>query len=69
MKKYYLNLIPQSNGDYEVHSEDCNYRPKLNYDELGYHSSCSLAVTTAKRRHPLKKINGCYYCSKVCHTS
>lgn len=69
MKKYYLNLVPQSNGDYEVHTEDCSFRPQRNYDDLGYFFSCNSAVNTAKDRHPYKKINGCYYCSKPCHTT
>lgn len=69
MKQYYLNLNRQSNGDYEVHQSGCTYLPLTNYEVLGYFSSCQAAVLEAKRRHPLKKINGCFYCSRACHTS
>lgn len=66
--RYVLNLNQQSNGDYEVHKAGCSYFPTFNYDELGTHYGCSSAVTEAKRKHPLKKINGCYYCANSCHT-
>jgi len=66
---YRLNLNIQSNGDYEVHRDDCRYYPNLNYDTLGRYNSCKPAVSEAKRKHPFKKINGCVHCAKDCHTS
>jgi len=69
MASYRLNLNQQSNGDYEVHKDDCNYYPKQNYDDLGTFSSCTPAVDEAKRKHLYKKINGCKYCSEPCHTT
>lgn len=66
---YVLNLNQQSNGDHEVHKEGCTYFPKLNYDELGRYYGCGSAVAEAKRKHLYKRINGCYYCSRECHTS
>lgn len=69
MARYVLNLNQQSNGDYEVHKEGCPYFPKSNFEELGNYVYCSSAVAEAKRKHPSKKINGCYYCAKDCHTS
>ncbi len=67
--RYVLNLNEQSNGDYEVHKNGCSFFPKTNYDELGEFYLCSSAVNEAKRKYPYKKINGCYYCAKDCHTS
>ena len=69
MKKYYLNLVEQSNGDYEVHAEACYFQPKKEFEYLGWFFSCEAAVITAKARHPRKKINGCKTCSNDCHTS
>lgn len=68
-KNYYLNNKPQANGDHEVHSEDCIYLP---YPEnrilLGLFYTCEAAVLEAKMRYPRIKVNGCYYCSRNCHT-
>ncbi|TFD96437.1 hypothetical protein E2605_09735 [Dysgonomonas capnocytophagoides] len=70
MKKYYLNNNQQSNGDYEVHSEDCKYLPyEHNRTSLGMFYNCKDAVTEAKRLYPYRRINGCYYCCNPCHTS
>lgn len=69
MRKYYLNLIQQRNGDYEVHAEGCRFQPTRDFEFLGSFFSCSSAVAEAKKRYPWKKINGCYYCSNECHTS
>jgi hypothetical protein len=67
--RYVLNLNQQSSGDYEVHKNGCTFFPITNYDELGQFSSCGSAVSAAKAKHPIKKINGCYYCANACHTS
>lgn len=68
MKKYYVNKNAQSNGDHEVHDQYCDYLPHLdNRNYLGEFSSCSGAVVEAKKSY--SKVNGCYYCSKNCHTS
>jgi hypothetical protein len=69
MASYRLNLNRQANGDHEVHKDDCRYYPSQNYDYLGTFSSCAPAVIEAKRKHAYKRINGCKYCSKPCHTS
>jgi hypothetical protein len=66
-KKYYVSTIAQSNGDHEVHAENCTYFPKLEHRlYLGEHDTCATAVTEAKRHY--SQTNGCYYCSNVCHT-
>lgn len=68
MKKYYVNKNAQDNGDNEVHTEDCGYIPAPeNRIFLGTFETCCEAVIEAKKYY--KKVNGCYYCSRPCHTS
>jgi len=68
MKKYYVNTQAQSNGDYQVHSEDCRHLPKLiNRIHLGIHSNCEDALTEAKKT--FSHSNGCKKCSPECDTS
>lgn len=67
MKKYYVNDNTQSNGDHEVHDEDCSFLPLVqNRTYLGIFSGCRDAVKEAKKKH--SQVNGCFYCSKECHT-
>jgi len=67
MEKYYVNNTAQSNGDHEVHTENC-YWLSLVYSkkDLGFHPNCESAVREAKKSY--SKSNGCKYCSKECHT-
>ncbi|MHB1106667.1 MAG: hypothetical protein ACYCZ2_09925 [Lutibacter sp.] len=68
MPFYYVNNNAQSNGDHEVHQEGCAWFPQQeNRTSLGYHSTCKSAVQKAKEYH--SQVNGCYHCSKECHTS
>lgn len=68
MPSYYVNKNAQSNGDHEVHTDDCSYLPNSqNRLYLGYFSNCHDAVKEAKKTYP--QSNGCYYCSYACHTS
>jgi hypothetical protein len=70
MANYYLNTQAQSNGDHEVHKEDCDYMPLAsNRILVGSFNSCEAAVSTAKQKYSLTRINGCYYCAEPCHTS
>lgn len=65
---YYVNKKAQSNGDHEVHTKDCSFLPKSeNRIYLGDFSNCHDAVTAAKKHY--SQVNGCYYCSRNCHTS
>ena len=67
LKYYYLNKNAQANGDHEVHAEGCVFLPhKENRIDLGLHSNCRSAVTEAKKYR--SQVNGCYYCSRECHT-
>jgi len=66
--KYYVNQNSQSNGDHEVHTENCQYLPILaNRKYLGDYSSCKPAVDKAKKSY--SKSNGCKTCCPSCHTS
>ena len=68
MARYYVNKNQQANGDHEVHQEGCSFLPDVsNRESLGEHSSCDTAVAQAKRTYPTA--NGCFYCSRECHTS
>lgn len=71
MPIYCVNKNKQSNGDHEVHDvaspHGCLPAATNRYD-LGYHSSCSGAVSAAKQAGYTQS-NGCYYCSNSCHTS
>jgi hypothetical protein len=68
MTQYYVNKNSQPNGDHEVHTESCPYLPSLsNRLYLGTFSNCADAVREAKRHYT--KANGCYTCSRPCHTS
>lgn len=70
MANYYINTNAQANGDHEVHSDPCSYMPNTsNRVDLGFHANCQSAVIDAKSRWPNARINGCYYCSKACHTT
>lgn len=66
MSNYYVNNVAQSNGDHEVHKDGCSYMP-TNKKSLGWFSNCHDAVREAKKTYP--KSNGCYYCSRECHTT
>ena len=68
MAKYYVNKNAQNNGDHEVHQEGCSYLPDPeNRIYLGVFSSCYGAVRKAKEHY--RQVDGCYYCSRECHTS
>jgi hypothetical protein len=65
--KYYVNKHAQSNGDHEVHTENCRYLPGIaDRMYLGDYSSCKPAVDEAKKTYPAA--DGCKTCSPSCHT-
>ena len=67
MASYYVNQNAQNNGDHEVHTSGCSWLPSVeNRIYLGEHSSCHSAVLEAKKYY--SQVNGCYYCSRDCHT-
>ena len=65
MDKYYVNDFPQTTGEHEVHREDCAFLPG-NRTYLGEFSECSEAVAEAGKY--FKKVDGCYFCCRDCHT-
>jgi hypothetical protein len=68
MSSYYVNKNPQANGDHEVHTTGCSFMPNPeNRIYLGDFSTCSPAVIEAKKHYA--KADGCYHCSRACHTS
>jgi hypothetical protein len=68
MATYYVNKVAQSNGDHEVHTSTCSFLPSpQNRLYLGEFSNCTDAVKAAKV-HYLRS-NGCFYCSRPCHTT
>lgn len=65
--KYYANKNAQSNGDHEVHNENCRYLPlEHNRKYLGDYTNCKDAVKKAKETDP--SADGCAICSPDCHT-
>jgi hypothetical protein len=64
--QYYVNNKAQANGDHEVHKENCQYLPS-DRKYLGNYSNCAEAVREAKKIY--SKSNGCYTCSRECHTT
>ncbi len=67
MKKYYVNMNAQSNGDHEVHESGCSYMPDVeNRRYLGEFSLCYSAISSARKYY--NQVNGCYFCAKICHT-
>ena len=67
MAKYYVNKNAQANGDHEVHESGCSWMPDSeNRQYLGEFATCHSAVAEAKKYY--RQSNGCYYCSKPCHT-
>tara|TARA_Y100001956_G_scaffold43096_1_gene42072 strand:- start:1848 stop:2054 length:207 start_codon:yes stop_codon:yes gene_type:complete len=68
MENYYVNKNVQTNGDHEVHKTGCSFLPSPdNRIYLGAFSNCKEAVLEAKRIY--SQVNGCYFCSRECHTS
>jgi len=67
MPRYYVNKNAQSNGDHEVHKEGCRFLPlPSNRIYLGNFSGCRQAVQEARNHY--QQVNGCYFCSRDCHT-
>lgn len=65
--RYYVNTNAQTNGDHEVHAASCNWLPAQQHREyLGDFAHCAPAVAEARRTY--RRANGCYWCSRACHT-
>ncbi len=69
MANYYVHTLKDAQGDYEVHTENCTKLPSIsNREYLGSFTNCRDAVTKARTRG-YTPANGCYHCSRECHTS
>lgn len=67
MKSYCVNKNAQDTGEHEVHTLDCDYLPETeNQVYLGKFNTCHGAIREAKKHY--SNVDGCYYCSKECHT-
>ena len=69
MARYCVNRNPQADSYHEVHNltAGCNHLPAPeNRRALGDHSSCHSAVAKARTMYTL--VDGCWYCSRSCHT-
>ena len=68
MPRYYVNKNAESNGDHEVHVEECIRMPaEWNREYLGEFPSCRSAVIEAKKKY--SQADGCWHCSPACHAS
>lgn len=66
---YYVHTLKDAQGDYEVHKDGCSHMPIiLNRRLLGDFFTCAAAVQAAKSLGYVSA-NGCYWCSRECHTS
>ena len=67
MAAYYVNKNAQPKGEHEVHKAGCSYLPDPeNRVYLGDFTNCEDAVREAKKHYD--NVDGCYYCSRECHT-
>ena len=67
MACYYVNRNAQENGDHEVHREGCNRLPNpANCISLGDFLVCHPAVAEARKY--FEQVDGCFWCSRECHT-
>ena len=67
MADYYVNKNAQPTGEHEVHTSTCPYLPNQNNRQyLGTFYNCKDAIAEAKKYY--SNVDGCFYCSKECHT-
>ena len=65
--RYYVNKNTQNSGDHEVHEQTCSFLPgESSRTYLGDFSSCQPAVAEARNHY--RQVNGCFFCSRACHT-
>lgn len=68
-RHYYINNNEQSNGDHEVHREECSWLPNVsNRTYLGYLTSSFTAINVAQQKFPTWKINGYAHCCPESNT-
>lgn len=68
LQGYWLHDEPQEDDTFFLHTDVCEYLPKLeSRTPLGLHADCWSAVRQA--RFIRNKVEGCPYCSPACHTT
>ncbi|PPT36228.1 hypothetical protein XarjCFBP7653_17265 [Xanthomonas arboricola] len=65
MNNYYVNNKSQPTGEHEVHKESCIHLPTDRIN-LGVFFNCKDAVAAAKSYY--SNVDGCFWCSRDCHT-
>lgn len=66
---YYYNKNTDSRGNHEVHREDCSYLPSSqNRVYISYEKDCHSAIQRAKNATGKTNFDGCFFCSRACHT-
>jgi len=64
--RFYANKQKEKNGEHEIHTGTCLFLPQNeNRIDLGEYNSCIKAIDKAKEH--FKKVNGCVFCSNICH--
>lgn len=67
MAYYYVNKNAQAGGEHEVHNLSCDHLPyEQNRIYLGNFDDCKPAVREAAKY--FTNVDGCYYCSRACHS-
>lgn len=65
---YLINKNKDSNGNNEVHTSNCAYKPSIsNQVSLGWFANENQAVKYAKQ-NGWPDADGCYYCCRNAHT-
>ncbi|MEE1885724.1 hypothetical protein [Pedobacter flavus] len=65
---YFVNILPQSNGDHVIHTENCAHLPNMRQRTiLGYFKTSMEAIEVAKKNYA--KCNGCRDCSEAIYNN
>lgn len=65
MQHYFVNRDALRSGEHEVHTRNCDLNPD-NSMYLGHFATCEEAIAVASEIYP--KVDGCYTCSRLCHS-
>lgn len=65
---YYYNKNLDSNGNHEVHHQNCSWMPKEHNKVLiGFSLDCDQAIRDVKAKTGKTNFDGCYHCCPKCH--
>ncbi|GAB3003335.1 hypothetical protein GCM10010960_15160 [Arenimonas maotaiensis] len=71
MHRFVISTRTQFNDEHEVHNITigCPYMPPESHRlDLGAHPHCQSALAEARRNWPPRRINGCRWCARECHS-